>query len=227
MSSPCRLLVVIGTLTISPGAWAHSGGTDSSGCHTDHSTGDYHCHEGGTTASGDGNVLVVLGALVAVIGISIGVYYAVRTSEAGTAENRARERPRYLQRPDESGVTSPACELSMDCPDEHLCRRGTCKRVCRPGDCSFGEHCVDRLCQKPSDGEERTVPGERARSCRKEEDCDRGWVCSTKYICRQACMRDQDCDISGMSCRNRLCQPPSQSGRIHVGPTPMGLGLSW
>ncbi|MFK4794661.1 YHYH domain-containing protein [Sphingobium sp. ZW T5_29] len=23
---------------------AHSGGTDSNGCHTNHSTGDYHCH---------------------------------------------------------------------------------------------------------------------------------------------------------------------------------------
>lgn len=27
---------------------AHSGRTDSSGCHTNHSTGDYHCHGGGT-----------------------------------------------------------------------------------------------------------------------------------------------------------------------------------
>lgn len=23
---------------------AHSGGTDSNGCHTNHSTGEYHCH---------------------------------------------------------------------------------------------------------------------------------------------------------------------------------------
>ena len=25
-------------------AFSHSGGTDSSGCHTNHQTGDYHCH---------------------------------------------------------------------------------------------------------------------------------------------------------------------------------------
>ncbi|MGI1111358.1 YHYH domain-containing protein [Pseudomonas aeruginosa] len=25
-------------------AVAHSGGTDSKGCHTNHSTGEYHCH---------------------------------------------------------------------------------------------------------------------------------------------------------------------------------------
>lgn len=25
-------------------AFAHSGGTDSSGCHTNRKTGDYHCH---------------------------------------------------------------------------------------------------------------------------------------------------------------------------------------
>ncbi|MGO8414950.1 YHYH domain-containing protein, partial [Rhizobium ruizarguesonis] len=26
------------------GAFAHGGGTDSNGCHTNHKTGDYHCH---------------------------------------------------------------------------------------------------------------------------------------------------------------------------------------
>ncbi|MEE3649443.1 MULTISPECIES: YHYH domain-containing protein [unclassified Brenneria] len=25
-------------------AFAHSGGTDANGCHTNHKTGDYHCH---------------------------------------------------------------------------------------------------------------------------------------------------------------------------------------
>ncbi len=25
-------------------AFAHSGGTDKNGCHTDHKTGTYHCH---------------------------------------------------------------------------------------------------------------------------------------------------------------------------------------
>lgn len=25
-------------------AWAHSGGTDSAGCHYNHKTGGYHCH---------------------------------------------------------------------------------------------------------------------------------------------------------------------------------------
>ncbi|WP_199489651.1 MULTISPECIES: YHYH domain-containing protein [Mesorhizobium] len=26
------------------GAFAHSGGTDANGCHTNHKTGAYHCH---------------------------------------------------------------------------------------------------------------------------------------------------------------------------------------
>ncbi len=30
--------------TIAAGAFAHSGGTDGYGCHTDHKTGIYHCH---------------------------------------------------------------------------------------------------------------------------------------------------------------------------------------
>ena len=35
------LLFASSLLTLS---FAHSGGTDSRGCHTDHKTGIYHCH---------------------------------------------------------------------------------------------------------------------------------------------------------------------------------------
>lgn len=35
----------IAALAVRPGAvYAHSGGTDASGCHTNRKTGDYHCH---------------------------------------------------------------------------------------------------------------------------------------------------------------------------------------
>lgn len=33
-------------LSVAVSAFAHSGGTDSMGCHTDHSTGLWHCHGG-------------------------------------------------------------------------------------------------------------------------------------------------------------------------------------
>ncbi|ASP84778.1 hypothetical protein CDO26_09330 [Sinorhizobium meliloti] len=29
---------------VATGAFAHSGGTDKNGCHTNHKTGGYHCH---------------------------------------------------------------------------------------------------------------------------------------------------------------------------------------
>lgn len=39
------ILMLAATLGISATvASAHSGGTDSSGCHTNHKTGVYHCH---------------------------------------------------------------------------------------------------------------------------------------------------------------------------------------
>ncbi|WP_210191828.1 MULTISPECIES: YHYH domain-containing protein [Rhizobium] len=39
------ILVVWSTFSLSvSAASAHSGGTDSNGCHTNHKTGDYHCH---------------------------------------------------------------------------------------------------------------------------------------------------------------------------------------
>lgn len=44
-----RLLAIVGALgvllVILP-AYAHSGGTNASGCHTRHSDGTYHCHGG-------------------------------------------------------------------------------------------------------------------------------------------------------------------------------------
>ena len=38
-------------------AFSHSGGTNSSGCHTNHKTGDYHCHGG----DGDDNGCAIAG----------------------------------------------------------------------------------------------------------------------------------------------------------------------
>ncbi|WP_155924262.1 YHYH domain-containing protein [Mesorhizobium sp. L2C066B000] len=31
-------------LALAMGAYAHGGGTDANGCHTNHKTGEYHCH---------------------------------------------------------------------------------------------------------------------------------------------------------------------------------------
>ena len=38
------ILVLAVTFSFVSGAFAHSGGTDSNGCHTNSKTGDYHCH---------------------------------------------------------------------------------------------------------------------------------------------------------------------------------------
>ncbi|WP_125933027.1 YHYH domain-containing protein [Kiloniella majae] len=40
-----RLLATLAILALSASAaYAHSGGTDANGCHTNHKTGSYHCH---------------------------------------------------------------------------------------------------------------------------------------------------------------------------------------
>lgn len=39
-----KVLAVILMATFASTVFAHSGGTDSSGCHTNHKTGDRHCH---------------------------------------------------------------------------------------------------------------------------------------------------------------------------------------
>jgi len=38
------ILAVLITLGIVTSVFAHSGGTDSAGCHHNHKTGGYHCH---------------------------------------------------------------------------------------------------------------------------------------------------------------------------------------
>jgi hypothetical protein len=42
LASPA--LLVASLLFASPAAFPHSGGLDASGCHTNHKTGEYHCH---------------------------------------------------------------------------------------------------------------------------------------------------------------------------------------
>ncbi|MDZ7918493.1 YHYH domain-containing protein [Rhodoferax sp.] len=39
-----KRLIILATLLASGLAFAHSGGTDSNGCHTNHKTGERHCH---------------------------------------------------------------------------------------------------------------------------------------------------------------------------------------
>lgn len=40
-----KKFIVIALLSMcSASVFAHGGGLNSSGCHTDHKTGDYHCH---------------------------------------------------------------------------------------------------------------------------------------------------------------------------------------
>ena len=45
------LVILTILLTASSAATAHSGRTNSSGCHNNHSTGDYHCHNDGRSSS--------------------------------------------------------------------------------------------------------------------------------------------------------------------------------
>ena len=43
------VLVALNSLVFAGAAWAHGGGLDKHGCHTNRKTGDYHCHRGRNT----------------------------------------------------------------------------------------------------------------------------------------------------------------------------------
>lgn len=39
-----KIIAAVAMLIIASAAFAHSGGTDKDGCHTNHKTGGRHCH---------------------------------------------------------------------------------------------------------------------------------------------------------------------------------------
>ena len=41
-----KLFALIICSLLATTAFAHSGGKDAAGCHTNHKTGEYHCHNG-------------------------------------------------------------------------------------------------------------------------------------------------------------------------------------
>ena len=41
----------LSSVASNPPALAHGGGLNAQGCHTNHKTGDYHCHRGGPSSS--------------------------------------------------------------------------------------------------------------------------------------------------------------------------------
>ena len=57
LAGTIALVLVAGGITLAhvTGAQAHSGGTNSVGCHTRHSDGSYHCHGGKSSRSSSGS----------------------------------------------------------------------------------------------------------------------------------------------------------------------------
>lgn len=39
-----KLIYAVAALLVAGAAFAHGGGLNKEGCHTNHKTGDYHCH---------------------------------------------------------------------------------------------------------------------------------------------------------------------------------------
>lgn len=90
-----RLFVAILLLASGPAVFAHSGGKDRNGCHTDRKTGEYHCHSG--SAASPRELLEVASRAV-----PLGEVSAIRLSAqdkegGGAAETEASTRRRAPQ----------------------------------------------------------------------------------------------------------------------------------
>ena len=51
MQKSMFIIAALNALVGSGSAWAHGGGLDANGCHTNRKTGDYHCHRSSTPSS--------------------------------------------------------------------------------------------------------------------------------------------------------------------------------
>lgn len=107
-------------------AGAHSGGTDASGCHTNHSTGDYHCH--GTASGEPGSPGTLILAVIAVAAIAGGIGLWLRFGDDSPPSRRSCADddacPGSLRCVD--GRCAGACDSSLDCPTGHDCRGRRC-----------------------------------------------------------------------------------------------------
>ena len=89
-----RTVALLAAITIAASpvvSFAHGGGLDSRGCHTDNSTGVYHCH-GTNSGSGGGQLdigtsFIIAGVILAAIGATVGFVYLAQLE-------REQNRPR-------------------------------------------------------------------------------------------------------------------------------------
>lgn len=88
MRTPVALLLCV--VLVSRVSFAHSGGTDENGCHTDSRTGDYHCHNddggGGGSASSAGSRNVVAATVLLLLGSAGALYVALVRPKDGCEE---------------------------------------------------------------------------------------------------------------------------------------------
>jgi hypothetical protein len=47
-----KFLIVLAAIMLCSNVFSHGGGTNANGCHTNHETGDYHCHNKKPKSSG-------------------------------------------------------------------------------------------------------------------------------------------------------------------------------
>lgn len=142
-----RMLIIVALLAPAR-AVAHPGGTDANGCHTNHSTGNYHCHGGGggEAAEDDTVIWIILGMsmLVAVGGYFL-MSWMMSPSSGGGGET----------------YSGGDCQSDDDCGRLTVCRGGMCRDECGGArGCSDDYECVDRACQPvPTSGSVRLTGG--------------------------------------------------------------------
>ena len=119
------VILVICIFCVYDFTYAHSGRTNSAGCHNVRATGDYHCHSGGSNSYSeiDSDIYLFLGVTVIIIGIGYWAYttdWGKNPQGCGcllsqTLDNQIRTRSMFNQMPMRipvSGFKLP--ELNLD-----------------------------------------------------------------------------------------------------------------
>ncbi|HJL14316.1 MAG TPA: hypothetical protein RMH99_01600 [Sandaracinaceae bacterium LLY-WYZ-13_1] len=104
------------------------------------------------------------------------------------------------------------CALDSDCPEDTVCRLGTCTTECEEDrDCGPGLRC------NRTDADAPFCEHPEPEGCLYDSDCPDGLVCGEDRRCRYECFQSSEC-AGGARCVDNRCVVPDGGVPVDAGP---------
>ena len=127
-----KILTIILIVCYSSSSFAHSGRTDSSGCHNDNVNGGYHCHNGGSSGGGDdGGGSPSVGGMIGGIVVGLLLIYLFQKISEKTQQKqytykndylgKSQKSDEYLDHNNKKSSTTFNCDVNKYCHELSSC----------------------------------------------------------------------------------------------------------